>query len=293
VPELAVSRASADRTARSRRVSSWRTTWHTAIALAASMVVILPIFWIVAASLKDRREAAASPLALPVSPMPGNYLDAWDTARMSDLIVNSVIVSTLTVSAVVIVALPAAFAFATLRFRGKRVLFASLLVGLAIPLSLLVVPLFYEMLTLRLLDTHLALVLPQVAVGFPFAVLVLRAFIEGLPREIFDAGRIDGCGDVRLLRTIVAPLSRPALLAVIVLEFMWTWNQFLLPLILTQTASARTLPLGMSIFLGRFGVNIPMLMAGAIISSVPIVLVYILFQRHIIRGITTGALASS
>jgi raffinose/stachyose/melibiose transport system permease protein len=116
------------------------------------------------------------------------------------------------------------------------------------------VPLFYEMLVLRLLDTHLALILPQVAVGFPFAVLVLRSCIEGLPREILDAGRIDGCSNGRLLSTIVAPLSRPAILAVVVLEFMWTWNQFLLPLILTQTASARTLPLGMSIFLGRYGV---------------------------------------
>lgn len=257
------------------------------------MAVVLPILWIIAASLKGRREAAASPLALPVSPMPENYLEAWDAARMSELIVNSLVVSSATVVAIVVVALPAAFAFAVLEFRAKRVLFASLLVGLAIPLSLLVVPLFYEMLALRLLDSHLALILPQVAVGFPFAVLVLRGFIEALPRELFDAGRIDGCGDIRLLRAIVAPLSRPALLAIIVLEFMWTWNQFLLPLILTQTTSARTLPLGMSVFLGRFGVNIPMLMAGAIISSVPIVLVYFLFQRHIIRGITTGALSSS
>lgn len=265
----------------------------TTLVLLASLFVILPIGWIVSASFKARREAAASPLSLPADPMPQNYVEAWDTARFGDLISNSLIVSTVTVVVVLILALPAAYAFAAFDFRGKRLLFVLLLVGLAIPISLLVVPLFYEILAFGLLDTHLALILPQVAVGFPFAVLVLRGFIQGLPRDILDAGKIDGCGDMRLLTAIIVPLTRPALFAVLVLEFMWTWNQFLLPLILTQTASARTLPLGMSIFLGRYGVNIPMLMAGAIISSIPIVLVYIVFQRHMVKGITTGAVAGS
>ena len=265
----------------------------TSIVLLASLVVILPIGWIVSASFKGRREAAASPLSLPQSPMPENYVEAWNTARIADLITNSLIVSTVTVVVVLLLALPAAYAFAAFDFRGKRLLFVSLLVGLAIPISLLVVPLFYEILAFGLLDTHLALILPQVAVGFPFAVLVLRGFIQGLPRDILDAGRIDGCGDTRLLTAIIVPLTRPAIFAVLVLEFMWTWNQFLLPLILTQTASARTLPLGMSIFLGRYGVNIPLLMAGAIISSIPIVLVYIVFQRHMVKGITTGSVAGS
>jgi raffinose/stachyose/melibiose transport system permease protein len=267
--------------------------WPTTLALLASLLVILPIGWIVSASFKGRREAAQSPLSLPLSPMPENYVEAWNTARFGELITNSLIISVTTVVVVLILALPAAYAFATFEFRGKRLLFMTLLVGLAIPISLLVVPLFYEILALGLLDTHLALMLPQVAVGFPFAVLVLRAFIEGLPRDILEAGKIDGCGEIRLLTTIVVPLTRPALLAVLVLEFMWTWNQFLLPLILTQTAAARTLPLGMSIFLGRYGVNIPLLMAGAIISSIPIVLVYIVFQRHMVKGITTGAVAGS
>lgn len=266
---------------------------HTALAAAAALLVAVPIAWIISASLKGRREAAATPLSLPTNPMPENYAEAWASGRFADLIGNSVIVSVTTVIVVLALALPAAYAFATLEFRGKRILFMLLLVGLALPLSLLVVPLFYEILALGLLDTHLALILPQVAVGFPFAVLVLRGFIEGLPRELLDAGRVDGCGELRLLGSIVAPLSRPALLAVLVLEFMWTWNQFLLPLILTQTAAARTVPLGMSIYLGRYGVDIPMLMAGTVISSIPIVLVYVLFQRHLIKGITAGAMSGS
>ena len=184
----------------------------------------------------------------------------------------------------------AAYAFAVRRFRGSTALFALLMVGLTVPLDILIIPLYYEMLDFHILNTLWALILPQVAMSLPFGILLLRAFIQDLPRALLEAARIDGCSEWRLLIHIVIPLCRPPLLSLLVFVFMWTWNQFLLPLVLTQSDSARTIPIGLSVFQGRYVTELPLLMAGVTIAFVPVVVVYVFFQRHIINGITAGAL---
>jgi raffinose/stachyose/melibiose transport system permease protein len=122
--------------------------------------------------------------------------------------------------------------------------------------------------------------------------LLIYSFIRDLPREVLDSGRIDGCNSWNLLRHIVAPLSRPAMLTLLVFNFMWTWNQFLLPIVLIQIDSKRTLPVGLNFFQGQFANDIPLLMAGATITFMPIVIIYLIFQRHFIQGIAAGALKS-
>jgi raffinose/stachyose/melibiose transport system permease protein len=179
-----------------------------------------------------------------------------------------------------------------MKFRGRDIAFGIILAGLAIPLDILIIPLFYQLLDMELLNTHWAVILPTAAKIIPFGVLLLRSFMEELPSEILDAGKIDGCSTLQLLRHVVVPLSGPCLTSLLVFTFMWTWNMFFLPVVMIQEDSMRTLPIGLNYFQGKHTQHIPLLMAGATISSVPIVVIYMIFQRQFIKGIVAGAVKS-
>ena len=273
------------------RTSKTRSMMITALAGLISLIVIFPLFLVIATSLKDREQIIRSPLGLPEVYQWGNYSEAWEQGHFGTYFINSILVVIPTAFAVVALSLMAAFAFAMFSFRGKNFLFTVFLVGLTIPLGILVIPIFYQMIDLKLTNTLWALILPQTAIGLPFGILLLRSYIQELPKEVLDAGRIDGCSNWHLLWYIVTPLSRPAMLALAIFNIVWVWNQFLLPVVLIQKADARTLPLGLSIFLGRYGADFGLLMAGATISFIPVVIVYIIFQRHFIKGISAGALS--
>lgn len=266
-----------------------RTTLTTTAVAVASLAVLFPFYLVLSTALKNNRDIAANPLAPPSHWVWDNFRQAWVDGHFGTYLVNSIVVVVPTVLGVLVVSLLAAYAFATRRFRGSTLLFAVLMIGLTIPLDILIIPLYYEMVDFHLLDSHLALILPQVAIGIPFGVLLLRAFIADLPRDLLDAGRMDGCSELRLLFHVVLPLCRPAMLSLLVFTFMWTWNQFLLPLVLTQTDGARTIPIGLSFFQGRYISQLPLLMAGVTIAFTPVVVMYVFFQRQIIKGITTGA----
>jgi raffinose/stachyose/melibiose transport system permease protein len=248
------------------------------------------MFWIIVGAVKDRGRVIRNPLGLPDVWHWENFWQAWTGGNFDTYFGNSILVVVPVVIGVLGMSLLAAYAFAQMSFRGKNALFVLFLVGLTIPLGVLIIPLFYEMLALKLHNTLWALILPQIAIALPFSILLLHSFILDLPHEILDAGRIDGCTTFGLLRYVVAPLSRPALLTLLIFNFMWTWNQFLLPVVLIQKDSARTLPVGLNFFQGQFANDIPLLMAGATITFVPVVVIYIIFQRQFIEGISAGAL---
>jgi raffinose/stachyose/melibiose transport system permease protein len=276
---------------RERRSKSavWGSLSSTLLAGLISLLTFIPFFWVIATSVKDRKEVTYNRLGFPQSFHPENYLRAWTEGHFEIYFKNSLIQVFPTVVAILFLSLMAAYAFAQFKFPGKEGLFTLFLVGLTIPVGVLIIPLFYQMLDLKLINTLWAIILPQIAIGLPFAVLLLRTFIQELPGEIIDAGRIDGCGNFDLLWHIVFPLSKPAMLSLFVFNFMWNWNQFLLPVVLIQDESMRTLPLGLNYFLGRYVSDLPVLMAGATISFIPIVIIYIIFQRQFIRGIVAGA----
>lgn len=274
-------------TKRGSRLSS---VASTILAGLLSLTVLLPVVWIVSTALKTRAEVSQGPLALPSTWVWANFPDAWVVGRFGTYFLNSVLVVVPVVAGVLLISLLAAYAFSMYEFRGKHWLFVLLLGGLTIPIGVLVVPLYYQMLTLGLINTHWALVLPEIAISLPFGVLLLRSFMLGIPRDILAAGRMDGATDWQLLWYVVAPLTKPALLSLLIFTFMWSWNQFLLPVVLVQTEAVRTLPLGLSFFQGRYSSNLPLLMAGATISFLPIVVIYVAFQRQFIKGITAGAI---
>ncbi len=267
-----------------------RSVAATTVAGAFAAASLIPLFWVLAASVKDRAEVRRNPLGWPEAINWQNYPDAWIAGNFARFFMNSVLVVVPTVAAVLVLSLITAYAFALMPFRFKRLLYAVLLVGMMVPIGVLVIPLYYQMLSLGLLNTLWSLILPQAAIGIPISTLILRSFIEDLPSEVLEAARVDGCGDWTLLRHMVFPLCRAPLLALLVLQFMWVWNQFLLPLVLTQRQSARTLPFALNAFLGQYSTDVPLLMAAATITFVPVLVVYVVFQRSFVRGMTAGAL---
>lgn len=262
----------------------------TLSALFFSLFVLIPFAWVIFTAVKSRREVPRNPLGIPAEWHWGNFGEAWRVGHFDRYFLNSIYVVIPTVLIILVFSTLAAFAFSQLRFKGKNLLFAILLIGLAVPLDILIIPLFYDLLNMGLVNTHWALIFPQSAAILPFGILLLRSFMEDVPGEILDSAKIDGCSTFGLLFHIVVPLSRPALASLLVFSFMWTWNQFLLPVVLIQDDRMRTLPVGLNYFQGRYSTNIPLLMAGATISFIPIVLVYVVFQRQFIKGITAGAL---
>lgn len=261
-----------------------------ALAIFIALIPLLPMIWVLFTALKDSGRVVTNPLAPPTEIHLENFPEAWRVGRFGGYFINSIEVAIPTVIIILVVGLLAAYAFAKMEFFAKNALFVFFLVGLTIPMSVLIIPLFYQMRDLNLLSTPWALIFPQVAKQLPFAILLLYSFIRDLPGEILDAGLIDGCNRRQLLWHIVTPMSAPAMVTLIVFTFMWSWNNFLLPVILIHEDAARTLPVGLNAFRGRYVTNVPMMMAGAMITYMPILIVYLIFQRQFIKGISAGAL---
>jgi raffinose/stachyose/melibiose transport system permease protein len=272
---------------RARSISS------TVLAGAFSLFAVVPLLWVLLTSVRTKPEILRDPLGLPTTFNWSNYSEAWVSGNFSQYFVNSLVVVIPTVVGVLFLSLLAAYAFALYSFRFKRTLFIALLFGMTVPVGLLIIPLYYEMLSLGLLDSLWAIILPQLALGIPISTLLLRTFIAELPGEVIDAARLDGCGSMRLLWKVVFPLSRSAMITLVILQFMWIWNQFLLPAVLIHDRSSRTLPTALSAFLGRYGTDTHLLMAGAAISFLPVVIIFVIFQKQFIKGISAGALGSA
>jgi raffinose/stachyose/melibiose transport system permease protein len=279
--------------ASSRRLSRLRSTSYTALAGLLSLFVLVPLFLVFVTALKDRLQIAQNPLGLPDVYLWENFARAWKEGNFGLYFQNSILITFPSVISVVVLSLLAAYAFALMKFPFKEILFIFFLAGMTIPLGVLAIPLFYEMLDLGLINTHWALILPQIGISMPFGILLLRSFIQSLPREIIDAGRIDGCSDWGLLWRIVMPISSPAVYSLVIFMFTWSWNEFLLATVLLQTEATRTLPLGLNFFRGRYSSDFPMLMAGAIITFIPVVIVYVIFQRQFLKGIVAGSLSGT
>jgi raffinose/stachyose/melibiose transport system permease protein len=219
----------------------------------------------------------------------GSFSAAWDEGHFSTYLRSSVIVTASVVAISTVLSILAGYAFGLMRFRGAQVLFYVFLLGLMVPLEATIVPLYYDLRDLGLTDTYWALILPQAGVSVVFGTFWMRAFFRSVPRSLVEAARLDGASSWSTLWRVVLPLGRPAVLTMIVLVFMWTWNEFLLALVMVSDESLRTAPLGLAFFQGRNTSDEALLAAGAIIVAAPVVIAYLFLQRHFIRGMLSGA----
>jgi raffinose/stachyose/melibiose transport system permease protein len=219
----------------------------------------------------------------------GNFKTAWEEGNFGSYLRSSAIVAVAVVVSAGFLSILSGYAFGLMRFRGSQVLFYVFLFGLTIPTEAVIVPLYYDLRDLGLVDTYWALILPQAASSVAFGTFWMRAFFRGVPRSLVEAARIDGASSWFTLWRVLLPLARPAVLTMTVLLFMWTWNEFLLALVMVSDEGLRTAPLGLSFFQGRNQSNLTLLAAGAVIVATPVVVLYVFLQRHFIRGMLSGA----
>jgi len=252
-------------------------------------IIIIPIYWVLITSFKlQSNYYASNPLAPPGDPTLANYQFVLKSG-FATYFVNSVVTTAVAVVVAVTVSFMAAYAIV----RGWQLKFLRLvnglfLMGLAIPLQATVIPVYLIIIELRLYDSLLALILPSIAFAIPLSVLVLANFIRDVPKELFEAMRIDGATEWMTMWRLAAPLTRPAILTVTIYNALTIWNGFLLPLVLTQNPDKRTLPLALWNFQGQYSVNVPAVVAAVVLTTLPILVLYIFGRRQLISGLAAG-----
>jgi raffinose/stachyose/melibiose transport system permease protein len=218
-----------------------------------------------------------------------NFKDAWEEGNFGSYLKSSVIVAVVVVSVSGFLSILSGYAFGLMRFRGSTVLFYIFLLGLMVPMEAIIVPLYYDFRDRGLTNTYWALILPQIGTSVAFGTFWMRAFFRGVPRSLVEAARIDGASSWFVLFRVLLPLAKPAVLTMTLLLFMWTWNEFLLALVMVSDEGLRTAPLGLSFFQGRNTSDLTLLAAGSVIVALPVVILYVFLQRHFIRGMLAGA----
>lgn len=276
------------------RLRSSQIGLHLVLAFAA-FLFLAPLLWMVATAFKSPGDIITGLGARRWLPNPAtldnfkNVLLKTDEFPVWRWAGNSVFIALAVTLLVVTVDALAAFAYARLQWRGRDRLFGLIVATMLVPGQVLLIPSYLLIRELGWFDTYAALIVPAAASGF--GVFLLRQFFQTIPVELEEAARLDGCGPLGILRHVVLPLSRPALAALAIFTFMGTWNAFEGPLILTDSLAMRTLPIGIAIFQGRYSVEYGPMMAAATLAAIPVTLAFLLFQRHIIRGIALTGLA--
>lgn len=256
------------------------------IALCGYLVVMaLPFLWLIASSLKTVTEMFSNPFALPVAPQWGNFVEAWQTG-IARYLLNSLLVTALSVAAIVIVSGFAAYALARGRFPGQAGFYILLVTAYAIPIHTVLVPLYELLRGANMLNSYIGLILPYVAFGIPFSVLLLYAFFSDFPQELEEAARLDGCNEWQLVAYIVAPLSLPGLSSVAIFQGVFVWNEFLLALMIVSDDQLKTLPFGLIGFQGQYASNWPLLLAAVTMATLPLLLLYATLQRQFVNSLT-------
>ena len=261
------------------------------VLVLASVFAVYPLLSVVFLALNEPGSLATG-LAFPREPSFESFRRAWGEGGFDHALLSSFIITAAVVVASVFLSILAGYAFGTMRFRGSNVIFAFLLIGVVVPWEATVYPLYYEYQRVGLLDTYWAVILPQIGLSVAFGTFWLRGFFRSAPRQLMDAGRVDGASSWTILWRILVPLGRPAIVTLAILLFVFTWNDYLLALVLIQDENTWTAPVALGSFAGR-QYDTPDLReitaAASVLVALPIVLVYIALQRQFMRGLTSGA----
>lgn len=267
------------------------------LLLAAYAVwVVYPMLWVAYSSLKSDAAIYREAFALPPydALQTENYVSAWREAQFGEYLVNSMVVTVISVVGIVFLGAMAAYALTRFYHPLGRAAFWLFLAGLMIPAQLAVVPLFFELRALGLLNSRIGLIAVYIANGLPFAIFILAGFFRSLPRTLYEAAVIDGCGELGAFWRVLLPLARPGLVTVAIFQFIGIWKEYFFAFMLTSgdvTGGARTLPLGLANlsitaqYRGTYG----SLFAGIVLVTLPILLVYLLLQKQIVKGVVAGA----
>lgn len=254
------------------------------VLIAFAILWLVPLLWALDTSLKPEGETTKVPVTWLIdNPTLDAFKNVIQAGNILQWYANSAIISILVAGLSVIVASMAAFALSRIRFRGSEVVFWVILAGIMIPGQALIVPLFREFAAFGMIDTYWAVILPQIPA--PVAVFVFKQFFDGIPHELEEAALVDGASRFRIFLQIFLPLSRPAMSAVAIFTFVWSWNNFLWPLLVLTSTNLMTLPVGLATVSSSYGIQYASIMASAILGALPLLAVFLLFQRRIVEGI--------
>ncbi|WP_119274626.1 carbohydrate ABC transporter permease [Taklimakanibacter deserti] len=261
-----------------------------AVLVMASFVALAPTLYMIVTALKSDEEYAIDKLGLPDVPVFENFRAVLIDSPFIAWMLNSFILVLGAVLLSLVVSCLAAYAIARMEFKGRDTLLALSTSLMAVPPVVMIVPLFVLYTQLDLISTYQGAILIYAGLVTPFSVYLLTTFFRTVPKELFESARIDGCGDFTILWQIVLPLSLPAILTLVVVNSLYVWNDLLIAIIFLQEDAKRTLMAGISVFQGRYNNQVPLTMAGMVIASAPMFILYIAFQKHFIRGLMAGAI---
>ncbi len=259
------------------------------VLLLLMLVTLLPFISLFTTALHPSGTVPGG-IDWPADPKWGNFVDAFNVANMPVLLFSSSLIVVGVVPVSVVLATMAGFAIGHLRIPGSRILFLLFLLGLTLPLEGVITPLYYLVRSFGLLDSRLAIILPLIGLYMPFSVYWMRAHFVNMPSELSEAARVDGANTWDLFWKIHVPLARPAISSLTILLFLWTWNQFLLSIVLVDDPTKRTMAGALGAFQGQWGTNIPLLCAGSLLILIPTLVIFVLFQRQFVVALLQGSL---
>jgi multiple sugar transport system permease protein/raffinose/stachyose/melibiose transport system permease protein len=257
--------------------------------VVVSLSCLFPLWWAFSSSLKTQQTVFNDLSLFPKDPQWANYLYAWTKADFGVYFLNSLLYTVVVVVGVILIASMAAYAFSRLNFPGKNILFLLLISTMMIPIPGSFIALYVLLNKLHLVNTRLGYILPQINGGLALGIFLLKTFFDDLPKELEDSARIDGCGRLRVYWHIALPLARPAIAVLAIFNILAVWNEYLLAMLVLSDKHLMPLQRGLMVFQGAHITQYPLLMAGIVITILPVLVVYLMLQKHIIKGITAGA----
>lgn len=276
------------------RLPRTRLGWGTLTVLVLLglhlLVVLFPFVWMLYSSFKTNQEFQGSVWSLPSALQWDNYATALADGSLALYAGNSLLVTLASVLVTVAIATAAGYAFVVYRTRWMPAVELIMLVAMAIPAYIALVPLVAIIREMGMLDTLPGVILPTVAFNLPISVLIMRGFFATVPRDLIEAARIDGASELTVFARVMVPIAKPAMFTTGIVNVIWVWNDFLFPLVILNSPERKTLPLGLTDFVGERTTNYPVLLAAILLAALGSFLVYLVFQRHVIGGLTSGAL---
>lgn len=259
------------------------------LLLLVTITCLFPIFWMVRCALMTNDTVFVDKGLIPHVLNFHNFAIAWTKGNFAVYFLNSVIYTTCVVSGIVVISSLAAYSFSRLDFPGKNIIFYLFVAAMMIPLPGSFVPLFVLMNKLHLINTRFGYILCMINVGLSMSILLLKTFFDKMPKDLEDAARIDGCGRLGIWWNVALPLARPAIAVIVIFNSLNVWNEYILATLLLSDTKLMPLQRGLIIFQGANSVDYPVLMAGLTMAAIPIVMVYLAMQKHIVKGLSSGA----
>jgi ABC-type glycerol-3-phosphate transport system permease component len=269
-------------------------TIYRALSIAllafASLVALFPLYFLFVTALKGQAEFVRNQLGPPMQPLLSSFAKAFGGREIPLWFLNSTVLTAASVLLVTLVSSLAAYAFARMSFRGRDALFNAIISLMVVPPVVMIIPLFVLVVRIGLVNTLTSVILVYVGLMLPFSIYMLTSFFKTVSQEIVDAAIVDGCSDFMVYLRIMLPLARPALTTLVIVNALFVWNELLVALVLLQKNELKTLMVGLTAFKSRYNMDVPTAMAGLVIATVPLILLYLAGQRHFIRGLVAGSL---